>query len=143
MIDFKWPEKLSARIRLGVADLKKCVIDPCYVVNMGVFYDNIDTGCEVCFGGAVFAQSCGAGPDYRGLDEDAPPELYNQHLDDMDTMDSLRCGVVEGLLVEMGHDVEVVDGKFNRIIRQFDKAGPAEFYEDMEKLAADLEEAGF
>lgn len=56
----KLPNKLSALIRVAVADLAKAEKSKRYVVDMGSWHDPGGTPsskCEVCFGGAVIAFS--------------------------------------------------------------------------------------
>lgn len=54
------PEKLSALIRVAVADLEKVESDRQYKVKMSSWHCPVAGRCEVCLAGAVMAMSLGA-----------------------------------------------------------------------------------
>lgn len=52
------PENFSDFVELAVEDLKKCIVDPRYEINIGSWHEPSKYGtCIVCLGGAVLAQS--------------------------------------------------------------------------------------
>lgn len=64
------PNTLHELMRLALQDLRKCLVDPAYVVGMTEWHRVIDCGddfdddraCVVCMAGAVMSQSLGASP---------------------------------------------------------------------------------
>jgi hypothetical protein len=99
----KLPNTLHGLLRVALADLKKTIADPRYVVNMGAWHDGTDGAfylepkCEVCMAGAVMAQRCGVPPT-----EDARPTHFLSSLTGKFlAINSLREGFVLEALVAL------------------------------------------
>ncbi len=69
----KLPEHLGDLINLAVDDLEKCEKSKDYLIHMGIWHSQKESGeCQVCLAGAVLAQSCGYEPDEHLEPEDGP-----------------------------------------------------------------------
>jgi len=66
--DQRLPEKLSALIRLAVADAKSCEADSKYELNMSTWFHRGEDECSVCMAGAVMARTLGVpeGAEFAG-----------------------------------------------------------------------------
>jgi hypothetical protein len=99
------PNKLSALLRLAVADAQKCEAMPdVYTLDMLVWHAPKNDRCAVCMAGAVIAQTLGVRPDQErepGLD-------FEDHTENaLDAINSMRGGyfriAAEVLSVDMAN----------------------------------------
>lgn len=99
MSNYTLPNKLSALLRLAVADAQKCEADPRYKLDMSQWHEpweEDDGVCSVCMAGAVMAQTLGA-----PIDESYGPYDFERHGSDytpirlsekFEHIDSMRRG---------------------------------------------------
>lgn len=83
------PDQPSELLELALNDLEQVENDPSYDINMNDWHYPRDTGCSVCFAGAVMAGTLGAAPG-----EELSPEDFEQSNDayKLYALDSARGG---------------------------------------------------
>jgi hypothetical protein len=133
------PDKMSALIRLALADLEKAEKDPYHLIRMHSWHEYEAGYCHVCLAGAVMAGT---------LKVPASLTVTPKHFD-TDTsrkllaIDAMRDGNVDeaaswiyndGALEERGRGMD-------RDIAAY-RANPLQFKRDMARLADDLEAIG-
>jgi hypothetical protein len=134
------PDKLSALIRVALADLRKVEADSRYVVNMHRWHKPVGEVCQVCLAGAVMAQSLGIDPERH---VEWPTNLATGGAEaKMLALDCARQGDVLNALYELDVDAEEAwDGLSNEDAPRY-QDDPEAFYAYMEDLANRLEEKG-
>ena len=141
----KLPRKMSALIRLALADLAKVERQPkVYTVDMGRWhepYQQLTSGaekCAVCFAGAVMAGTLGLKP----TDDYATAKLGDGNEEAIRALDALRQGDVSTAADELGLSrSRSVDG-FDRHIPNYTPRTRLKFRREMFRLARDLERGG-
>ncbi len=135
----KLPDKPSELIRVALADLEKCEKDPGYKIEMDVWHEPRSEGgkCEVCLAGSVMAKTLSVD---RIMDADPSEFPEAVHLK-LCALDSFRCGeVTEAFLgMRIGDGIRQIS---DREIKPY-SLNPAQFKEDMNRLADELEAAGY
>jgi len=156
------PKKMSALIKIGLADLRKAENDAKMVIKMETWLDRreaictIESGsievsreevCVACFAGTVMAFTLGAlkKKDWRSLG----PDHFNKNSRQLSALDSLRDGNVGGAAVSLklySDDKDLDDElaefvRFNRVIPDYDRDDPEPFHKAMTKLQKDLKDA--
>ncbi len=148
--------KPNELIRLGVGCMKLVLSDERYEISMGGWHqpiykdDNpIPIICQVCMAGAVMAKSLGCDPRlsyspgfFEG--EYVESRVYSAShaaYDPLHAINNFREGDVWDGLETLGL-VGDVTNELDRIIVEY-AASPDKFFEQMEKLADDLEAAGY
>ncbi len=135
------PNKLSALIRVALADLRKCEEDPKYVIFMEDWHVPQDNGvCAVCLAGAVMAKSLNADVRYRLLPLDfIGPVISNK----LRALNDARLGDVGAALCNLR-----ISGLYAEEQFKYDRPITCteddfeEFHTQMCILAADLEKDG-
>jgi hypothetical protein len=153
------PKKMSALIKIALADLRKAENDAKMVIKMETWLDRreavctIESGnievsreevCVACFAGTVMAFTLGAlkKKDWRSLG----PNNFNKNAKQLAALDSLRDGDVSGAAESLGlySDDGYPDYEFNRFDRaipEYDRDDPEPFHKAMTKLQKDLKDA--
>lgn len=141
------PDQPSALIRAAVRDLKSVRRSSNYVVDMDYWhmpaweaesYDHDEHACHVCLAGAVMARSLGVDVGDIAAPEDFGARAERKLL----ALNSFRLGNTAAAFVRLGlPDKE--GAKFDRNMPDFSPDDPRLFYHAMEKLASDLEAAGY
>jgi hypothetical protein len=140
------PNKPSGLIRLALEDLKKCLANPDYEIDMDVWHSPTDEGtCHVCLAGAVMAQTLRLEPD----GDLSPYDLVTKYhmpqevVDKLRAINSLRLGMVEFGLDAMGIDIAesgLALDKYYTITAYADDV--EQFQQDLHELANTLERQG-
>jgi len=136
----KLPDTPSALIRVALADLKKCEAMPGYRIDMTTFHTPTSNDvCLVCLAGAVMAQTLGVMKGGYSTPAHCPEELEK-----LIALDCFRVGDVEMGLCELGIEapqdlLELWRGELEFTDYHDD---PAQFHQDMEALAKELEAHG-
>ena len=141
--------KPSALIRHSLTDLSLCEQDPQYSVSMSAWHGpysrtNGDSSCEVCLAGAVMAQSLDAAPGREHEPTDFGPETCRS----LYALNELRLGRVGRAF--MSFPKGLTEGVFrnpigpvpDRVISCYQRDRSV-FLKDMNRLADDLEVAGY
>ena len=161
----KLPDQPSALIRVALDDLKKCMDDPIYEINMGTWHKPIFgqynfISCSVCLAGSVLAQTfkipaSESIPPLRPFGESGVPSApnnpmfrrFDSDIDKLRAIDDFRAGAIVDGLISMGYalDYATLNGMGNpdRIMAAFDKDYPEPFFDDIHKIADDLERCGY
>jgi hypothetical protein len=145
------PDTLSELTLLAVNDLKAARKTRKYEIYMGQWHAPYDGKCSICAAGSIMAITLKSDPDERlspnSFDDDTRRKL--------EAVNDLRCGAVgEAFLclksVYFSTDLDEADQELywkyealDRDVPTFNPHDPRPFYRAMEKLAADLKEAGF
>lgn len=104
------PARLSALLRLAVADAQKCELDPKYELNMHVWYcpprksavENLGSRkCLVCMAGSVIAQTLPRPADYNE-DYVVPSDFDGITERRLEAIDAIRSGSVSAALGVLG-----------------------------------------
>ena len=132
------PDSPGDLIRDTVAALEECEADPRYAINMHHvhYYQTLPNGtnvCTVCFAGAAMAKRLGVDPTNSVLIADMPERWKLYALDDF------RQGCVERALRYLDADDGYYRPRPSSPVRDYEADGPAEFKEDMLKLAERLD----
>lgn len=133
------PEKLSALVRLAVADLVACERDPAYRISMETYHAPLDDlCCWVCLAGAVMAGHLRAAPSREALPSNYPLSIRRK----LEALDCFRRGDVVDALSYLDEDTKTLAkvGAYWRIVPYERDIGL--FKEQMRALADRLEEAG-
>ena len=161
----KLPDKPSALIRAALDDLKKCMADPTYEINMATWHKPLvnqrdSAHCSVCLAGAVLAQTfkIPASEPIAALRPFGTPGVpanpldplvrrFHGDIDKLRAIDDFRAGAILDGLISMGYspDNAALDGMgdLDRRLAAFDKDFPEAFFNDMHKIADDLERCGY
>lgn len=113
------PNKLSALIRAGLADLEKIERNKAYVVDMATYHTsyNCDNDgrpyadgrrCHVCFAGAVMVGTLGV-----ELGDSATPRDFPGLEDKLNALDEVRVGNIGYALLNFNHHLS--DDEFRKI----------------------------
>lgn len=81
------PEKMSALLRVAVADARKLAHDPRYKLDMGLFHAQRENRCHVCMAGAVMACTLKSNPR-----SPLTPYNFSGLGGRLDSIDSMRTG---------------------------------------------------
>lgn len=108
MTDAGLPDRLSALLRLAVADAQKCEQDPRYRLDMDEWHDpdfDVDGKCGVCMAGAVMAKTLGVPFDRvvtpsTLFDSDSKMKLL--------AINQARVGNLRNALSFLGADLDLV-----------------------------------
>lgn len=127
---------LSGLLEIALPDLRELEKDPRYKVDMSTWHspDSDDHLCHTCLAGSVLARELGVSPKhvcnptYFGYD--VRHRLW--------ALEALRRGRVERAASFMW----IPFGTASDLDRPMSEYGTPNFYPDMEKLLADLKEAG-
>ena len=166
----KLPDQPSALIRAALADLKKCMADPTYVINMATWHKPLpeheppfgrtnSAQCSVCLAGAVLAQTFEMSASesisaLRPFGQTGVPhnplnplvQRFASDIEKLRAIDDFRAGAIIAGLISMGcsPNAEALNrmGSLNRRMAAFDKDFPEPFFNDMNKIADDLERCG-
>src|SRR4051812_4613454 len=93
------PDKPSELIELALGDLRRCEADDRYVIDMVQIHELDDDGkCNVCFAGAVLAQTIGLQPN---VSTEVIDVLWNKD-EKYEALDNFRCGQIHMGLLRMG-----------------------------------------
>ena len=138
----KLPDKPSALIRVGLADLKAIGETPGYQIDFMTWHNPAQEGdtCLVCLAGAVMARSLGAerGTTTGPGDFEDTERTHQKLL----ALESFRYGeAATGMAHALGYGDRDWE-EFDRHVTAFEHS-PGGFYADMERLAQDLEDAGY
>ena len=144
----KLPDKPSELIRVALADLAKCELDPRYRINMGTWHKPTDTEeaeCMVCLAGAVMAKSLGAPMSMKYTPSVyAPDDVSTQKLYALDLFRTgeviAACERLESCGAIDSADLARLDISDERMSHY--EAHEEAFKREMEGLAADLEANG-
>lgn len=148
MKEDKLPRKMSALIRVALADLGKVEEQSAlYKVDMREWH-RANSHCTVCFAGSVMAMTLGASPQMTYT----PGEMITLGLasdNDFNALSALNelrdgwigCAAGEMELDAEGPVAEALSAKWESKVTRYevDRAG---FKADMREMAADLEAAG-
>ncbi len=115
------PDKLSALLRVAVADARKIEATPGYVLAMQTWHEPITADdfegtddmvgkCAVCMAGAVMAQTFGAAPT-----DDVVPGDYAADRFKLLAIDDMRTGQFGYALRTLGHE----SGRTPQLINDF------------------------
>lgn len=130
------PEKMSELIRVALVDMEIVERNPAYKIDMGTWHAMGGEGvCEVCFAGAVMAQTMNVRPTRVGT---GPSSFEDRLGNKFRALNALREGEVWFACEFLG--VPYPSG-MNRSIADY-HSDKTRFKRDMRKLADDLEEAG-
>jgi len=142
------PDKPSALIRLGLADLRKVEKSSKYKVSMRSWHSPNGV-CSVCFAGAVMAGTLRLPRSTRVSSFDDWSKWFDRDTDNkLCAINRLREGHVGSAFALLGrsqiggNDYEA-GHKFDRYIRDYEDDGAGAFHADMEQLAKDLESKGY
>jgi hypothetical protein len=129
------PNKLSDLIELALNDLEAVEAQPDkYRVNMLNWHEPQEDGiCEVCFAGAVLANTIKLDPATDDWDVMESGQCATAL---MFALDDARRGDIRDALEQLGTEV---DGQFDRGVTPY-RLDPAKFKAEMRKLASDLRE---
>jgi hypothetical protein len=101
------PDKLSALIRVAVADMRKVQADPRYELDARTWHEPRDTDdnkavCAVCMAGAVMANTLSA-----DLNDDLSIGDFGDDADKLDALDDVRGGFCDDAVARVrGFDVD-------------------------------------
>jgi len=137
------PDKLSDLIEVALKDLSKVEKNPRYVVDMGVWHDDMMEGvCHVCLAGAVLAGTCKLPHDQVWY-----PAVINfgSTTSKLIALDFARRGNLDAALRRMGpppkrEDIWFVQRK-RWITKQY-HIDPVMWREQMEQMVRELRERG-
>ena len=139
------PRTPSKLIRLALADLRKVEQDPRYKIDMRVWHswDKKEQRCCVCLAGAVIAQTL-----EMPIIADEPPygwvsmaSLFPSQLPMLLALDCARMGEIGMMFRKLG--LPRSDGeKYDRWIDPY-SVSPDRFFDEMNRLADDLENDGY
>ena len=136
------PDKPSVLIRYALFCLGRAEASPDHVIDMSVWFNPNprDGKTAVCLGGAVMAFGLGV----RKSAETAVILNSPGHpvRDRMLALDWLRRGDVSDAFLHLNLD-RTKGSRFNRAILSHDGKGGKAFHRDMNRLAGDLEAAGY
>ena len=153
------PDKISALLRVALADVEKCDADPVYVLDMNRWHDPIKTPagpvCAVCMAGAVMAQTLKISPDNH-----ATPEEYGEQAESfldgelLDSLNDIRIGNLAGALYTANQSVSSGDSAVleyletrirNSVFLQEapDPEHMQEWLKEWREIATELEQAGY
>lgn len=112
------PDKLSARIRVAITDVKKCEADPAYELDMSEWHRPFGFGamCRVCLAGSVMAQTLGVPIDREctpSTFEDETKRDYGQLARYLLELDAVRGGMLDNSELTQ----ELAD-KFNELVEE-------------------------
>ena len=161
----KLPDQPSALIRAALDDLKKCMADPTYEINMATWHKPLinqgdSAHCSVCLAGAVLAQtfkmpSSESISALRPFGESGIPhgtrnplvQRFAGDIDKLRAIDDFRAGAIYDGLISLGYSPNAAAlygmGNLERRMAAFDKDYPEPFFSDMHKIADDLERCGY
>ena len=128
------PDKPSALIRVALADLRKVERDKRYKVDMANWHEPGVDVCYVCLAGAVMAKSIRIDPKASCTPKGT------EHSSKLYALNRLREGRVGWAFHNLG--IRDDGNKFDRYITVY-SFDPEAFHADMNKLADDLEAAGY
>ena len=131
------PDKLSALIRVAVADLEKCERDENYIVDMDYWHIYRNNKCLVCLAGAVMAKSCNIPTTM-----DCSPfsfTIIRSEANKLSALDSVRIGDIQEALglFDIEHNCD-----FYRDVTEYSRS-PEKFKSELLTLADELEEYGY
>lgn len=146
------PNKLSACIRVALADLRKVEADERYRVDMATWHTPIGDRCAVCLAGAVMAGTLGL----RHGVSTYPGAFGNDTADRLYALDACREGDVQSAIeyvTDAHFDVDTQYAEARRVgdrarasnidmIAEYDE-DPERFHADMSSLADWLEAEGY
>lgn len=132
------PRKMSALIRVALADLRLVERSKRYVVNMDAWHlaKDDDHPCAVCFGGSVMAKSLDADPG-RILE----PRDFPGNTDQLFALNCLRTGDLVNAAAHLKIDLPALLDVSNVTITPYDTS-PTLFRHDMRYLAKNLAAVG-
>ena len=136
------PDRPSALIRVALEDLARIEKTPGYVVNMRRWHEPLGDGhCAVCFAGGVMATRLGLQPDEDFRTTLGKTMILDPVMRKIFALNNLRVGDTSTAFECLG--LSEKEGKrFNRGIAHYNAFATA-FQADMERLADDLEAAGY
>lgn len=148
----KLPNKLSALLRLAIKDLTKVEKQTKkYNINMSTWHETVTTEdgkskCNVCFAGAVLANSCKTNIkksiNIRNFDQ----KLGIKTQAKMIALNELRIGQIDSAMGQLGNKTyqKYLNSNLPNSIRVIDyHNNKKRFKERMRKLAIRLAKAGF
>lgn len=136
----KLPNKMSALIRIALADLRKIERSKRYGVDMNSWHTPLygKGRCLVCFAGSVMAKTLSTSP-YA----DTHPAHFGPDEGKLRALDALRLGKVLVASGFLGINIDRVPRHlWNVNVQQYGPRSKGRFKRQMAKLARDLERAG-
>ncbi len=132
------PEKLSALVRLAVADLVACERDPAYRISMETYHAPLDDlCCWVCLAGTVIAKRLDAAPWH-----DVKPHDFIRSIDwKLLALDVIRQGNINWAL-NVFHGDHDLRFPFERVDVPAYEDDPAGFKKALRRIADLLEKEG-
>lgn len=134
----KLPDKMSALIRVALADLAKAERSKNYKINMSAWHNpEGENKCEVCLAGSVMAFSLGVQANYWMMPSDFNRPTFRK----LNAIDALREGAVSEAATQLNLD-EATYEKCRALNRRIPAYRNPKFKPAMRKLVRDLEKVG-